>query len=135
MHEMLCVLLGLITGGTMAVSISGVWVVLHLPARLAGRFRAGGVRQLTVAMMAGLILAGVSLTEGALMLPVWAGAAGMVGGGIFVGMLACALGEILEAVPILAHRFHLGHVSTGFRWAMLLGKGLGAVLAALMFTL
>ena len=135
MHEALCALMGLITGCTMAVAVSGVWVVLHLPARLAGLFRAGGVRSLTAALTAGLMLAGFSQTEEALMLPAWAGAVAMAGGGVFVGMLACALGEILEAVPILSHRFHLGRVSTGFRWAMLLGKGLGAVLAALMFTM
>ena len=135
MHEALCVFLGFVTGGTMAVAVSGVWVVLHLPARLQGRFRALTARSLTAALCSGLVLAAVALSGVALPLPAWAGALTMAGGGVFVGMLACALGEILEAVPILAHRFRLGEVSTGFRWAMLIGKGLGAVLAALTFTM
>ena len=53
---------------------------------------------------------------------------------MFVGMLASALGEILEVVPVLLRRFRLGDVSTGVRFTMMIGKGLGAVLASLLFS-
>ena len=33
------------------------------------------------------------------------------------------------------HRFRLGNMSVAFRWTLLLGKALGAVLASLLFTL
>ena len=46
-----------------------------------------------------------------------------------------ALEEILEVAPVLMQRFRLGDVSTGVRFVMMIGKALGAVLAALVFTL
>ena len=68
-------------------------------------------------------------------LPEVFGVLGLLLGGMFVGMLAAALEEILEVAPVLMRRFRLGDVSTGVRFVMMLGKGLGAVLAALVFTL
>ena len=68
-------------------------------------------------------------------LPEVLGVLGLLLGGMFVGMLAAALEEILEVAPVLMRRFRLGDVSTGVRFVMMLGKGLGAVLAALVFTL
>ena len=62
------------------------------------------------------------------------GALGLLLGGMFVGMLAAALEEILEVAPVLMRRFRLGDVSTGVRFVMMLGKGLGAVLASLAFS-
>ena len=44
------------------------------------------------------------------------------------------MGEILEVAPVLMRRFRLGDVSTGVRFVMMLGKGLGAVLAAMAFS-
>ena len=70
-----------------------------------------------------------------LRLPDVFGAAGMLLGGMFVGMLSAALEEILEVAPVIMRRFRLGNVSTGVRFVMMLSKGLGAVLAALAFTL
>jgi len=54
---------------------------------------------------------------------------------MFVGMLSAALEEILEVAPVVMRRFRLGDVSTGVRFVMMVGKGLGAVLAGLVFTL
>lgn len=135
MREALAALLGLITGGSMAIAVSGVWVVLHLPARAAGRMKALGTRGQAAAMVLGLSLAGLSVCGVRGYLPAWAGAAALMGGGAFVGMLACALGEVLETVPILSHRLRLGSVSKPALWAILVGKGVGAVLAGLLFTL
>ena len=70
-----------------------------------------------------------------LQLPPFFGATGILLGGMFVGMLSAALEEILEVAPVIMRRFRLGDVSTGVRFVMMLGKALGAVLAALVFTL
>ncbi|MGN0779898.1 MAG: stage V sporulation protein AB [Aristaeellaceae bacterium] len=136
MDKLLAALIGLTTGCTMAVAVSCTWVVLLLPARLQDVFRVSSSRTMTLAMWLGLTLTalgnGVDFT---LHLPPLLGSAGMLLGGMFVGMLASALGEILEVAPVLMRRFRLGDVSLGIRWMMLLGKGLGAVIATLLFTL
>ena len=134
--DLLGAALGLVTGGTMAVAVSCVWCVLQLPARVQDRLRAASPRLLTLAMAAGLELAAL---QGALWfslrLPTVFGGAALLFGGMFVGMVASALEEILEVAPVLMHRFRLGDMSLAFRWTLLLGKALGAVLASLLFTL
>lgn len=135
-HDLLAVLIGLITGATMVVAVSCVWIVLLIPIRVQDRLQAGTPRMLTWALAAGLMLAalgdGVDL---ALYFPPWLASVLFIPCGMFVGMLSAALGEILEVTPVLMRRFHLGDVSTGVRFVMLVGKGLGAVLASLVFTL
>ena len=129
-------LIGLITGGTMAVAVSCVWVVLMIPARLQDLFRVYSSRTMTLALWLGLVLTALGNGAGfTLNLPAPAGSAAMLLGGMFVGMLASALGEILEVAPVMMRRFRLGDVSLGVRWVMLIGKGLGAVIATLVFTL
>ncbi len=54
---------------------------------------------------------------------------------MFVGMVASALGEIMEVVPVMVHRFRLGDVSRTARICLTIGKGLGAILACLAVTL
>lgn len=135
MNSALAVLLGLLTGAVMAVATSCVWVVLLIPARLQDRLRAASPRLLTLALCAGLTLSALhDMLDVTLPLPPIAGSAGLLLGGMFVGMLSAALEEILEVTPVLMRRFRLGDVSAGVRWTVLVGKGLGAVLAALVFT-
>ena len=134
--DLLGAALGLVTGGTMAVAVSCVWCVLQLPARMQDRLRAASPRLLTLAMAAGLELAALQGALGfSLRLPTVFGGAALLFGGMFVGMVASALEEILEVAPVLMHRFRLGDMSLAFRWTLLLGKALGAVLASLLFTL
>ena len=91
---------------------------------------------LTLALCAGLTLSALhDMLDVTLPLPPIAGSAGLLLGGMFVGMLSAALEEILEVTPVLMRRFRLGDVSTGVRFVMCIGKGLGAILAALVFTL
>lgn len=136
MNEALAILIGLMTGGTMAVAVSSVWGVLHLPARVQDRLQACSPRTLTWAIFFGLLLSALHNGLGfSLPLAPLLGALGLLLGGMFVGMLASALGEILEVVPVLMRRFHLGDVSVGARWVIMLAKGLGAVLASLVFTI
>lgn len=128
-------LIGLISGATMSVAVSTVWCVLMIPARVQDRLQGASSCSLTWAICIGMVFSAAGNALGfSLPLPAWAGAAGLLAGGMFVGMLASALGEILEVVPVLMRRFRLGSNSVGFRWVMMIGKGLGAVIAALAFT-
>lgn len=129
-------LIGFITGATMSVAVSSVWVVLMIPARLQDLFRVRTSQTLTLAMFLGLLLCAMGNGTGfSLDLPDVMGSVALLGGGMFVGMLASALGEILEVAPVMMRRFRLGDVSLGVRWVMLIGKALGAVIAVLVFTL
>lgn len=136
MTDALTIIIGLLAGATTAIAASCVWGVLLIPARVQDRLQAASPRTLTWAICLGLMLATLHDMLGfTLPLPEGFGAAGMLLGGMFVGMLSAALEEILEVAPVFMRRFRLGDVSTGMRFVMMIGKGLGAVLAALVFTL
>lgn len=136
MTDLLILLAGLLGGAATAVAASCVWGVLLIPARLQDRLQAASPRLLTWAICLGLMLsAGHDMLGLTLRLPDAFGAFGLMLGGMFVGMLSAALEEILEVAPVLMRRFRLGNISTGIRFVMMLGKGAGAVLAALVFTL
>lgn len=135
MNDLLAVLIGLLTGAAMSVAVSCVWCVLLIPARVQDRFQGASPCVLTWAICTGLMFTALNNALGfSLHLPGWCGTLGLLLGGMFVGMLASALGEILEVAPVLMRRFRLGNVSTGVRFVMMLGKGLGAVLASLAFS-
>lgn len=135
MNDAIAILIGLVTGATVSVAVSCVWGVLLLPARVQDRLQAASPRMLTWAMCIGLMLTTLHDALGfSLGLPAFTGMLALLLGGMFVGMLAAALEEILEVAPVLMRRFRLGNVSTGVRFVMMLGKAAGAVLAALAFT-
>ena len=136
MNSALAIFLGLLTGAAMSVAVSCVWIVLLIPARVQDVLRAASPRSLTWAICLGLMLSTLHDMLGvALPLPAVFGCVGILLAGMFVGMLSAALGEILEVAPVIMRRFRLGDVSTGVRFVMMLGKGIGAVWAALVFTL
>ena len=135
MNDLLAILIGLTTGAAMSVAVSCVWIVLLIPARVQDRLQGASPCVLTWAIAAGLMLTTLNNALGlTLPLPGWCGSVGLLLGGMFVGMLASALGEILEVAPVLMRRFRLGDVSTGVRFTMMIGKALGAILAAMAFT-
>ena len=135
MNSALAIFLGLLTGSAMSVAVSCVWIVLLIPARVQNVLRAASPRSLTWAICLGLMLSALHDMLGiALPLPAVFGSAALLLSGMFVGMLSVALGEILEVAPVIMRRFRLGDVSTGVRFVMMIGKGLGAVLAALVFS-
>ena len=136
MNDALTILAGVLAGASTAVAASCVWGVLLIPARVQDMLQAASPRILTWAICLGLMLSACHDMLGfSFDLPEVFGVLGLLLGGMFVGMLAAALEEILEVAPVLMRRFRLGDVSTGVRFVMMLGKGLGAVLAALVFTL
>ena len=135
MNELLTVAVSLMVGAGVAVSVSCVWGVLLIPARVQDRLQAASPRILTWAMCLGLVLSSFhDMMRFSLHQPSWLGTVGIFLGGMFVGMLAAALEEILEVAPVLMRRFRLGDASTGVRFVMLIGKATGAILAALVFT-
>ena len=136
MTDVLTVIAGVLAGAAAAICASCVWVVLLIPARVQDRLQAASLRLLTWALCLGLLLAALHDMLGlALPLPALCGTLGLLFGGMFVGMLSAALEEILEVAPVLMRRFRLGDISAGVRFVMMVGKGLGAILAALVFTL
>ncbi len=136
MTDTLTIFIALLCGAAAAIAASCVWGVLLIPARIQDRLQAASPRSLTWAICLGVVFSACHDMLGfTLRLPEVFGALGLLLGGMFVGMLAAALEEILEVAPVLMRRFRLGDVSTGVRFVMMLGKGLGAVLAALVFTL
>lgn len=136
MTDVLTIIIGVLAGASTAVAASCVWGVLLIPARVQDRLQAASPRILTWAICLGLMLATLHDMLGFFLpLPEIFGVLGLMLGGMFVGMLSAALEEILEVAPVLMRRFRLGDVSTGVRFVMMIGKGLGAILAALVFTL
>ena len=136
MTDVLTIFAGLLAGASTVVAASCVWGVLLIPARVQDRLQAASPRILTWAICLGVVFSACHDMMGfSLDLPEGFGVLGLLFGGMFVGMLSAALDEILEVAPVLMRRFHLGDVSTGVRFVMMIGKGLGAVLAALVFTL
>lgn len=135
MNDCLALLIGLLTGAAMSISVSCVWGVLLIPARIQDRLQAASPRSMTWAICLGLMLSTLHDMLGfTLSLPDMIGCLGLLLGGMFVGMLSAALEEILEVAPVIMRRFRLGDVSTGVRFVMMVGKGLGAILAALVVT-
>ena len=135
MNDCLALLIGLLTGAAMSISASCVWGVLLIPARIQDRLQAASPRSMTWAICLGLMLSTLHDMLGfTLSLSDMIGCLGLLLGGMFVGMLSAALEEILEVAPVIMRRFRLGDVSTGVRFVMMVGKGLGAILAALVFT-
>ncbi|OBZ08070.1 MULTISPECIES: stage V sporulation protein AB [Bacillales] len=69
-----------------------------------------------------------------LMLPsgVFLSGAGLIDG-MFVGMLAAALTEVMNVLPILAKRMNLSAYMVGLVMAMVLGKTLGSLFDWLVF--
>ncbi len=127
------ILIGLITGSVMSVATSCVWGVLQLPAWIQDRFRALSPFSCAWGISTGLLLA--SLRNGlgfSLHLPAGFACVAFVAAGMFVGMLASALGEIMEVMPVLVHRFRLGNVSHKMAVAITVGKAIGAIIACLV---
>ncbi len=72
-------------------------------------------------------MAGLSIPLGR-----WAGMAMLGLGGMFVGMTAAALAELLELMPVLIVRSRVAGLTIPAVIALMLGKALGAVMAAVV---
>ena len=127
---MMAVLLGLMGGLTVGVCSAPLWMMLQLPMRLTD----------ILDIKANMRLCAVALTIGATLgtlhfsgfLPEFVAMAAMALGGLFVGMLASALAEAVEVVPVFFDRLS---VTTDMRYAaaaMAIGKTAGVILFGIM---
>lgn len=130
--DAVAILIGLCTGAAMSVATSCIWCVLHLPARLQDQLKVLSPHACAWAISGGLLLSSLRMAVGfTLHLPVFSACIAFFGAGMFVGMLAAALGEIMEVTPVLAHRFGIDNPSRTARWLLTLAKGIGALIACL----
>lgn len=116
---------GLVTGACAAP----VWVMLSLPMRVSDVLRAGSMALCALAMTLGAALSGIGL-QYTLHLGMISAGLGLLLGGVFVGMLASALTEALEVIPLLYDRLRIASDLRYAAVALMLGKGLGAFLSA-----
>ncbi len=127
---MMAVLLGLMGGVTVGICAAPLWMMLQLPMRLTDIFNIKANMRLCAAALALGATLGTLHFSG--FLPDLAGMAAMALGGLFVGMLASALAEAVEVVPVFFDRLS---ISADMRWAaaaMAVGKTAGVILFGLM---
>ena len=124
------VFLGLIAGVTVGVCAAPLWMMLQLPMRLTDIFDVkADMRVCGYALAIGATLGTI---RAAGFLPLAFGVLAMALGGLFVGMLASALAEAVEVVPVFFDRLS---VTVDMRFAaaaMAVGKTLGVILAGMM---
>ncbi len=127
------IFLGAMTGATVGLCTCAFWLALNIPLRVQAIFDAGTPKVWAAAITVGLLLAGLrNGTSFSLNLPEWVGVLVMLTGGVFVGMLASALAEALDVLPSIWRRLHIASNIRYATVAMMLGKTLGTILAALL---
>ena len=119
------VFFGLVTGACAAP----VWVMLSLPMRVSDVLRAGSMAMCALALTLGAAVSGIGL-QYTLHLGMGFGWLGLLLGGVFVGMLASALTEALEVIPVIYVRLRIASDLRYAAVALMLGKGVGALLSA-----
>ena len=118
---------GLVAGS----AFGGALLALGLPTRVVTMF-GGSRRACGWAVTAGagpaalMYMAGLSVPLGA-----WAGWVLLLLGGAFVGMLSAALAELLELLPALLVNARVAGMVLPAVVALMLGKAVGAVVAAM----
>lgn len=116
---------GLVTGACAAP----VWVMLSLPMRVSDVLRAGSMAMCALALTLGAAVSGIGL-QYTLHLGMGFAWLGLLLGGVFVGMLASALTEALEVIPVIYDRLRIASDLRYAAVALMLGKGVGAFLSA-----
>lgn len=120
---------GLISGTTLGLCAAPLWMMLQLPMRVTDIFDSGNMRIAATALLIGATIGALGISG---FLPLIFGVLAMLLGGIFVGMLASALVEAVEVIPVLFDRLS---ITTDMRYAALalaIGKGIGAFIGGLL---
>ena len=123
------IIFGLICGGTLGLCAAPLWMMLQLPMRVTDILDSGNMRIAAIALLCGATVGALGLSG---FLPLIFGIFAMLLGGVFVGMLAAALVEAVEVIPVLFDRLS---ITTDMRYAaaaLAIGKALGALLAGWM---
>ena len=127
---MIEVFLGLMGGLTVGVCAAPLWMMLLLPMRLTDILDVKpNMRMCALALSLGAALGTI---HGAGFLPVFFGMRFMALGGFFVGMLASALAEAVEVVPVFFDRLSISADMRFAAAALAVGKTAGVILAALI---
>ena len=122
-------LLGLAGGVTLGLCAAPLWMMLQFPMRLNDILHAGSMRMCAYALAFGAMLGAFPFS---VYFPSFAGILVLLIGGVFVGMLAAALVEAVEVIPILFDRLTITADMRYAALALALGKALGAVIAGLI---
>ncbi len=120
---------GLFCGVTLGLCVAPLWMMLQLPMRTCQIVQSGNMKLCAWALTIGASLGALSPIG---FMPEILGLLSLFIGGIFTGMIAGALVEAVEVVPVLFDRLS---ISTNMRFAGLaiaIGKGAGALLAGLL---
>lgn len=123
------VLIGLAGGLTLGLCVAPLWMMLQLPARIVDICDAGSMRMSALALALGAAVGALSPTG---CLPMIFAVLAMGIGGIFVGMMASALVEVLEVVPALYDRLSVSSDMRLPALALAAGKFLGALLTGFL---
>lgn len=124
----LAVFLGLMGGVTVGVCAAPLWMMLQIPMRLTDILNIKADMRLCGLALA--IGAAIGAIHAAGFLPEAFGVLAMALGGLFVGMLASALAEAVEVVPVFFDRLSVAVDMRYAAAALAIGKTLGVILAA-----
>lgn len=127
---MVSMLIAALGGLTVGAALGGGMLALGVITRImaicgAKRARAGWAFAVGAGGAAFLYMAGLSVPLGA-----WAGWSILLVGGAFVGMTAAALAELMEIMPVMLINARVKGLVRPTVIALMLGKALGALLAA-----
>lgn len=127
---MTAVLLGLMSGITVGICAAPLWMMLQLPMRLTDILNIKpDMRFCGVALAVGATVGTIHVSG---FLPDFFGIAAMAMGGLFVGMLASALAEAVEVVPVFFDRLSINTDMRLAAAAMAIGKTAGVILFGIM---
>ena len=127
---MIEVALGLLGGLTVGVCAAPLWMMLQLPVRLTDILDVKpNMRLCALALALGAPLGAL---HAAGLLPAFFGMLAMAFSGVFVGMLASALAEAVEVVPVFFDRLSISADMRYAAAALAIGKTAGVILAALI---
>ena len=124
------VFLGAMGGVTVGVCAAPLWMMLQLPMRLTDIFDVkADMRMCGYALAIGATIGTLHIAG---FLPLVFGILVMALGGFFVGMLASALAEAVEVVPVFFDRLSVTADMRFAAAAMAIGKTFGVILFSLM---
>lgn len=121
--------IGLFYGCVLGLCVAPLWMMLQLPIRIGEIAGIENNRLCGWALAAGASLAALCPMG---FFPDMLGYMALGFAGVFTGMIAAALVEAVEVIPVLFDRLS---ISTDFRFAafaLALGKGTGAILACFL---
>lgn len=120
---------GLLSGVTLGLCAAPLWMMLQLPTRVNDILKINSMRLSAVALAIGSVLGSLTFS---VYFPAFMGMLVLLVSGIFVGMLAAALVEALEVIPVLFDRLTITADMRYAALAMAIGKTIGALIAGLL---